>query len=168
MPSPNTSNNYPTAILSSLVFAPLLAGFAYTIVAGKIHWLWALLLNGLAWWLYLELLWNTMVLITVSDRTLIVSKPYRKHSVLSRKKHHRIVIPENEWDQLFYRHYRGSTSCYFRQERTATYYFAADGFTFWTQDLQRLFPEKRFKSMDDGVPGAVIKALKREFPERVL
>ncbi|MES2556096.1 MAG: hypothetical protein V4604_08095 [Bacteroidota bacterium] len=165
MPS---SNNYLTVILSTFVLTPILALFAYTFVAGKIHWSLALLLNVMVWWLYLELLWNTMVKITVADRTITVSKPFRKNSLLSRRKHHLIVIRDSEWDQLFYRHYKGSTSCYFRQERTAAYYFAADGFTFWTQDLQKTFPEKRFKVMDDGSPRDVVKALKRAFPERVL
>jgi len=161
-------NNSASVIINSMVFAPFLVGFAFAFTAGKIHWSLALLLNVGAWWLYLELLWNTMVTITVVDRTITVSKPFRKNSRLSRKKHHRIVICEDEWDQLFYRHYRGSTSCYFRKERTAVYYFATDGFTFWTQDIRGLFPEKRLKIMDAGSPRDVIKALRKEFPERVL
>lgn len=157
-----------SVIINSMVFAPLLVGFAFAFTAGKIHWSLALLMNVLAWWLYLELLWNSMVTIKVVDRTITVSKPIRKNSVLSRKKHHQIVIHEDEWDQLFYRHYRGSTSCYFRKGRTAACYFAANGFTFWTQDIRELFPEKRLKIMEDGSPRDVVRALKREFPERVL
>jgi hypothetical protein len=84
------------------------------------------------------------------------------------EKHHQIVIREEEWDQLFYWHHKESTVCYFRQGRSVAYFFAADGFRNWTKELQHIFPEKRFKVMENGVPREVIKALKKEFPERVL
>ncbi|MBI3239805.1 MAG: hypothetical protein HYZ43_13340 [Flavobacteriia bacterium] len=63
-------NNSVSVIINSMVFAPLLVGFAFAFTAGKIHWSLALLLNVVAWWLYLELLWNTMVTIKVLTEQL--------------------------------------------------------------------------------------------------
>lgn len=162
------SNNYLSAILGSLPITPLFGAFAFAFTSQKIHWSLALLLNIIVWWLYLEMFWNTLITITVAKRTITVSKPFRKNSLLSRKKHHQIVIREDEWDQLFYWHHKESTVCYFRQGRSVAYFFAADGFWRWTKELQEIFPEKRFKVMENGVPRDVIKALKKEFPERVL
>lgn len=162
------STNYFSIIFLAIMVAFVPVGFALTFTAGKIHWSLALPLNVIVWWLYLEMLWNAMIKITVFERTITVSKPFRKNSLLSRKKHHQIVIREDEWDQLFYKHHKGSTYCYFRQGRTAAYFFSADGFANWTKKLQQIFPEKQFKSMDDGLPGGVLKALKKEFPERLL
>lgn len=162
------STNYLTAILGSLILTPIFGAFAFAFTAEKIHWSLALLLNVVVWWLFLEMLWDTMITITVVERTITVSKPFRKNSLLSRKKHHQIVIREDEWDQLFYMNNKDGTVCYFRQGRSVAYYFTADGFWRWTKHLQEIFPEKRVKVMEDGSPREVIKALRKEFPERVL
>lgn len=162
------SNNYPSIIFLVIFLAFIPVGCFLTFTSGNIHWSLALLLNVIVWWLYLEMLWNTLITITVAERTITVSKPFRKNSVLSRKKHHQIVIREDEWDQLFYWHHKENTVCYFRKGRSVAYFFAADGIRNWTKHLQEIFPEKRFKVMENGVPREVIKALKKEFPERVL
>lgn len=161
-------SNSASVIINSMVLTPILALFAITFTAGKIHWSFALLLNVVAWWLYIELIWDSIVRVRLEGRTIIVSKPYRKNSLLMRSKNRQLVIRDEDWDQLFYFHTKDATSFYFRQGRTAAYYFTASSFISWHTDFQTLFPDKRFKESIDKVPKKLLKALQKEFPERVL
>ncbi len=133
----------------------------------KFHWTTSLLVNIPIFWLYFELIWNTVVTIQLEDGTLTICKPLRGLSLLNRKKHNQIVIRPDEWDQLFFRGYKDSTWFYFRKERTAAYFFTVDGISGLNIDLKLFFGDKTIERYE-GYKPYVVKQLKKHFPERVL
>jgi hypothetical protein len=128
----------------------------------------ALLVNLAVWWLLLEAVWNSVVVVQLEDQVLTVTKPLQHRSVFSRKKHKGITIRPDEWDTLFHRTYKNTTSFYFRKEREAQYFFATEGFGWLPGELQQYFPDKEVKMPKYGMPVDVLRDLRRYYPKRVL
>ena len=134
----------------------------------KVSLLISIPLNLIALWLYAELIMNSYITVTLQNRILTIRKPLRHKSFISRKKHHELVIHPEDWEELYYRLFKGGSEYYFRKDRRAMYLFGAEGFRFLADDLKQHFPDKTVKEYDDLFPWEVRMALKKKYPERVL
>lgn len=131
--------------------------------------LWKVLLgNVLVWYLYIEMGMNIYCRITVDHGTITVSRPWRKYSLLTRKRLQVLVIPSDSWDKLFTKNFKGGNIFYFQKEGKLAYLFSVDGFTFVGNDLGACFPDKLIRAYHDALPIANIRAFKKAHPDRVL
>lgn len=117
------------------------------------------------WYLIYELAVFSFIRIYYQNGELEFRKPLRSYSLLFRKKNHRKRIRPDEWTEVHCYSYKGSTSYYFRNGRTAAYFVSVDGLSFFYSDLDVLF-SRRFKRTDD-FPRETKRRMKKEFPERV-
>ncbi len=165
--TPDTHIEYSnrSSLIPLLLFVPLFPGAIISLVLLK-HLIIGLLCLIVLIWLMYEMICNILVTVTVEERTIRVQKPLRKNSILSCKKHHELIIEDEDWDQLYCHTYKGGTTFYFRREQSAAYYFAADSMSRLKIELKKHFPEK--KIADDWRPLDVVRALRKKFPERVL
>lgn len=108
----------------------------------------------------------------VTEQEIVLARPLRKFSLISRKRNRLIRIGKEDWDSLYFKISNGkggtSVNLYFRKERTLVYFFKATGLHASVDTIQQFFPEKEYVNYDDPFPKQLIRQLKKMYPERVL
>ncbi len=127
-----------------------------------IHALW---IGIILLYLLYELGMNTYIRITYLNGDLKFERPLRKYSLFARKKPRQLLIRADEWTDLYWFSPRNSFAYYFRNDHTAAYFAAGDGFTSLHRKLEKLFPGRLKTSLD--FPRETKKRLKKAEPGRV-
>lgn len=151
-----------------LCLGPLPVGTIMLLFNKQVSIVFSIPFNLIIMWLILELLWTTFVVVRVENDTIIVQLPWRRYSLFARRKNQRIIILSENWDTLFFRHFKSSTGFYFRKNNTIQYFFRVDGFSRLGEKLQQHFPDKSFQEYPKAFPDNVIRRLRKKYPERVL
>jgi hypothetical protein len=116
-------------------------------------------------YLLYELGVNAYIRITYLNGTLTFERPLRRYSLLFRKRRMELVIQPDEWTELYWFRPKSSFAYYFRNDHTAAYFAAGDGFMSLHRKLEKLFPGRLKTSLD--FPKETKKRMKKAEPGRV-
>ena len=158
-------NNFALIIFNSLLFGILPVSMIWAFITNPkyIHALW---IGIVLLWLIYELFVYTYVRATLQDGILSFERPLGKYRLLLfRKRTGKMTIHPDEWTEVYRYYFKGGSSYYFRKDKTAAYFVSVDGFRFFYDDLETLFPGK-VKQTDD-FPRDTKKRLRKVEPERV-
>lgn len=153
--------------LLMLGFIPLVITVGY-VSAGLTTLFFTIPLSLIILWLCSELIYHSFISIRLQNGQIQVSKPLRRYSLLTKKRHHHFYLDASEWDELAYYKFRYSTTICFRMEGKPVGAMKMDGISFLIEDLGRCFPEKRISQCDEPADCQINAVLKKEYPERVL
>nr|WP_294860489.1 hypothetical protein [uncultured Fluviicola sp.] len=157
-------NNLLNITFNTLFFAFFPVGLIWVFIDDTKH-IQALWVGIVLLWLVYELFVYTYIRATLRDGVLFFERPLGKYGFLFRRRTRQMTIHPDDWTEVYRYSFKGGTAYYFRKDKTAAYFVSADGFRFFYDDLERLFPGK-VKHTDD-FPREMRKKLRKKERGRV-
>lgn len=162
-------------LLNILPFGIIPLGITYSAITASESGWGSIFLVVLSVYFFTEALINSYVVFEFKEKTLIVSVPFGKYSLLWKKAPKSIMIEPDQWDELHvsYVYFRGGSpivrrTFYFMKDGAFAYYFS----TFLTDSVERellaRLPEKKHHILAKDYPMKMLDTFREQNRDRVL
>lgn len=162
-------------LLNILPFGIIPLVFTYSAITTNDSGWGTVLILVLSFFFFTEALLNSYISFEFNDKTLTVSVPFGKYSLLWKSAPKSITITPDQWDELHinYVFFKGGTRIMRR-----TYYFMKDGeFAFYfstflndsvEKELLARLPEKKHRVLSNDYPYKMLDSFKQNSRDKVL
>jgi hypothetical protein len=162
-------------LLNILPFGIIPIGITYSVITGKDSGWFLISIMVLSFYFFSEAIINSYISFEFKDRTMIVSVPFGKYSLLWKNAPKSITIEPDKWDELHieYVYFKGGNKIMRR-----TFYFMKDGefaFHFSTfvndrveRELLERCPEKKHKILTKNYPYKMLESFTQQNRDKVL